>query len=195
MLENIYAVIDRINEIQKRFRPPNNPVANETDQNTGKFRHLVEKHVGEQNQAVEIKEPQITEPGKNLTIPEIRETAKKYAVKNGLPPSLVNAVIKVESGFNPFAVSNKGAKGLMQLMPLVSKELGIENPFNIDENIKGGVNFLKHLLQKYDWDLKKALAAYNAGETAVDKNNGVPPYKETRNYVKKVINAYIQNIE
>ncbi len=189
MLENMYTVIDRINEIQKRFRPNNNPATQNIDQNTNKFDNLVEKH-SDQNQPQQIKETPT-----NVTIPEIQETAKKYAVKNGLPPSLVNAVIKVESGFNPFAVSKKGARGLMQLMPSVLKELGIENPFNVDENIKGGVNILKQLLGKYDWNLKKALAAYNAGETAVDRNNGIPPYKETRNYVKKVIDAYIQNIE
>ena len=91
------------------------------------------------------------------------------------------------------AVSSKGAKGLMQLMPTTIKELGISNPFSVHENILGGVSVLKRLLEKYDWDYKKALAAYNAGETVVDKEGGVPRYNETQNYIKKVINAYLEN--
>jgi soluble lytic murein transglycosylase-like protein len=125
----------------------------------------------------------------------IKDIAKGYAVKNGLPPALVDAVIKVESDYNPKAVSKKGAAGLMQLMPDALKDMEVSNPFNVEDNIQAGVNILKKLMDKYEWDFKKVLAAYNAGEKAVDKNGNIPPIKETKEYVKKVIDAYIQNIK
>lgn len=191
MLENMHSVLDRINEIQKRFAPGKNFIPKTETIDPGKaenkknsFDSILNDRITEQNKT----------DNKHFSIPKIKEIAKDHALKNGISPSLVNAVIKVESDFNPNAVSEKGASGLMQLMPSVLKQLGIPNPFNVEDNIQGGISILKNLLQKYDWDLKKALAAYNAGEAAVDKNNGVPPYKETRQYVNKVIDAYMQNI-
>jgi len=114
---------------------------------------------------------------------EIREVAER----NGVDPALVEAVIRVESAFNPWAVSPKGAQGLMQLMPRTANALGVRDSFNPRQNIEGGVRHLRYLLDRYPGNLSLALAAYNAGEGAVDYYGGVPPYAETRQYVQKVL--------
>ncbi len=111
------------------------------------------------------------------------------ARQNDLPVALVKAVIAAESGFDPEAVSRKGAQGLMQLMPATSAELGVQDPLRPDENVRGGVRYLRSLIDRYD-DLSLALAAYNAGPTAVDRYGGIPPYRETRAYVKRVLTYY-----
>ncbi|MGH9659970.1 MAG: lytic transglycosylase domain-containing protein, partial [Bryobacteraceae bacterium] len=99
---------------------------------------------------------------------------------------LVESVIKVESNYNPYAVSNKGAEGVMQLVPSTARRFGVANTFNPAQNIEGGVKYLKYLLELYDGDERLALAAYNAGEGAVARWGGIPPYRETRNYVYQV---------
>jgi len=111
----------------------------------------------------------------------------KYAGEQGIRTNLVRAVVQVESGYNPRAISPKGAMGLMQLMPATAARLGVRRPFDPEENIRGGVLYLRQLLDRFDNNEELALAAYNAGPLAVDRyGNRVPPYRETRDYVKKV---------
>ncbi len=107
--------------------------------------------------------------------------------KHGLSTNLIKAVIHAESGFNPHAVSPKGALGLMQLMPFNLRTYGVKDPYSPEQNINGGTKMLSKLLNRYSGNLSLALAAYNAGEGAVQKYRGVPPYAETVNYVKKVM--------
>ena len=108
----------------------------------------------------------------------------------GVDPLLVRALIEVESEFNPRAVSRMGAKGLMQINPLTAKHLGISDVFDVRENIKGGVRYLRHLLELYGWNLRMALASYNAGPANVQRYKGIPPFPETRRHVARVMAAY-----
>jgi len=115
-----------------------------------------------------------------------RPFINKYAQQYQLDPNLVMAVIRTESCFDRKAVSRVGARGLMQLMPATAKALGVKDSFDAEQNIKGGTKYLRQMLDQFDQDQTLALAAYNAGPGAVDKYNGVPPYDETQDYVKKV---------
>lgn len=117
-----------------------------------------------------------------------------HARAQGLSPVLVRAVIEAESAFNPRAVSRVGAMGLMQLMPGTAKDLGVVDPFDPAENIRGGTTYLRSLLDRFDDDVRLALAAYNAGPGAVERYDNVPPYRETRNYVAKISNR-IKGVE
>lgn len=136
-----------------------------------------------------------TNPNVNITktttkdkiISMIDEASEKY----GVDSKLVQALVQQESGFNPNAKSKAGALGLMQLMPATAKGLGVNNPMNPKENIEGGVKYLKSMLDRFHGNTILALAAYNAGPNAVSKYDGVPPYKETQNYVKAILKNYL----
>lgn len=121
-----------------------------------------------------------------LYLKPYQEDINTASIKYGIDPAYVRAVIHAESHFNPKAVSKQGAQGLMQLMPATAKELGVKNSLIAEQNIAGGVKHLSRLLKKYNGDNKLASAAYNAGEGAVKRYNGIPPYKETQVYVKRV---------
>lgn len=116
----------------------------------------------------------------------VQQTSDRFQVD----PNLVHAIIQVESDYNPSAVSNKGAMGLMQLIPATAQRYGVDNPFDPKQNIEGGVNHLKYLLDLFDGDLSLSLAAYNAGENTVLRRGGVPEFQETRAYIKKVSGLY-----
>jgi soluble lytic murein transglycosylase len=119
--------------------------------------------------------------------PTLTEVIRIVAERHGVPEQLVSAVIRVESGFNPRAVSPKGARGLMQLMPETASILGVRDSFDPGENIDGGVRHLRGLLERYGNNLPLVLAAYNAGEGAVNTHGGIPPYPETRAYVGRIL--------
>ena len=120
-------------------------------------------------------------------LPSLTETIRAAAQKYGVPEQLVSAVIRVESGFNARAVSSKGARGLMQLMPQTAAILGVRDSFDPTENIDGGVRHLRGLLERFGNNLPLVLAAYNAGEGAVNTHRGIPPYPETQAYVGRIM--------
>jgi hypothetical protein len=121
---------------------------------------------------------------------QIQALVEQAARRHDVDPQLVHAVIRQESGYDPFAVSSKGAMGLMQLMPATADRFGVQNIFDPAENVQGGVQYLRHLLDRYNGDPRLTLAAYNAGEGAVDRYGDVPPYRETVDYVSKVRRLY-----
>lgn len=116
----------------------------------------------------------------------IEGTASRHSVD----PALVRAIVQVESNFNPFAISSRGARGLMQLVPATARRFGVRNVFDPKSNLDGGVRYLKYLMNLFDGDLKLSLAAYNAGENAVDRHKGVPPFVETQDYLRKIFEIY-----
>ncbi len=121
---------------------------------------------------------------------ELRRLVQEVSTEHGVDPKLIDALVHVESGYNPNAVSRKGAMGLMQLMPATAKRLKVDDPFNPAENVRGGVEEFSRLVNRYSGNLQLALAAYNAGEGAVSKYQGVPPYAETRSYISKILSLY-----
>ncbi len=191
MLENMHSIMQRINEIQGRFGLRRGQQENHPQRN---FAAETATRIAEQENRNSV-----TNDGNPInvdnSISAIKEIVRDYADQNRVPASLVSAIIETESSYNPRAVSNRGAMGLMQLMPETARELGVDDPFIPEENIRGGVSIIRRLLEKYNWDYKKALAAYNAGENVVDRSGGVPPLAETREYVNRVINAYLRNSE
>lgn len=137
-------------------------------------------------EAVELKS-KIDLKAQSTNIDEIVET---FSNKYGIDGDFIKAIIKQESGFNQNATSKKGAMGLMQLMPKTAESLGVLDAYNPTQNIEGGVKYLKSLLDKFDNNRELALAAYNAGPSAVKKYGGIPPYKETQNYVNSIMDTY-----
>lgn len=127
------------------------------------------------------------EPGQNNKFDKI---IKAVAEKYNLEASLIHSIIRTESNYDPHCISSKGALGLMQLMPETARIYGVGNPFEPRDNIEGGVRYLKDLINLYNGRTRFVLAAYNAGQTAVKKYGGIPPYPETRNYIEKVMTSY-----
>jgi soluble lytic murein transglycosylase-like protein len=184
MIEDMYSVMARIKEIRSRFGlSGKRSIAGEEQKGSG-YREVQKKTLDH------VKEGQGGGPTGREGIEKIVDY---YSSENRVPASLVSAVIERESGYNTKAVSPRGAMGLMQLMPSLAREYNVSDPFNPVENIRAGVSHLKSLLDEYNGDYKKALAAYNAGRGAVKKYNGVPDYKETKDYVDNVINSYLKN--
>lgn len=160
MLEGMNDVVARINEIEAKLGPRSAKPATEE-----------------------------TFKANTIKTGNFGDVYQEAATKSGIDANLLRAVAEVESGGNPNAVSSAGAMGMMQLMPGTASSLGVENPFDARENVIGGAQYLKKLSQRYG-DLPRTLAAYNAGPGAVDRHGGVPPYQETQNYIKKVIQHY-----
>jgi soluble lytic murein transglycosylase-like protein len=125
-----------------------------------------------------------------LSPQEVDKAIDAAAQRHGVDPNLVRAVVRVESNYNPRAISRKGAMGLMQLMPYTAKSLNVGNAFDPNQNVDAGVRHLKQLLESYNGNVELSLAAYNAGSGAVSRSRGIPPYRETRDYVKKITDIY-----
>src|SRR6266849_2155972 len=131
-------------------------------------------------------------PAMNIDRDGVEKLVREAADRHRVDPALVRAVIETESNWNPAARSRKGALGLMQLIPTTAQRFGVNDAYNPQQNVDAGVRYLKVLLERYNGNLDLALAAYNAGEGAVDRAHGIPSYRETRNYVQKVQNAYFR---
>ncbi len=138
----------------------------------------------------EIVENESADPEEVRLLPHLEYVIQPAAAKYDLDPNLVAAVIWAESSGDPNAVSKKGTRGLMQLMPATARELGVGNVLDPGQNVDGGSHYLRRMLDEHDGDLSLALAAYNAGPDAVRKYGGVPPYRETRDYVGRVLRVY-----
>ena len=151
----------------------------------------VSQYVGrESSQSANAKIVAANFRGPAATPVDIDSAIEEAAARHNVDPNLVRAVVKVESNFNPNAVSRKGAMGLMQLMPSTARSLNVKNPFDPEQNVDAGVRHLKQLLESYGGDIKLTLAAYNAGAGAVARSSGVPRYAETQNYVRRITNLY-----
>ena len=130
-------------------------------------------------------------PAVNIDRDGVEKLVREAAERHQVDPALVRAVIETESNWNPSAVSRKGALGLMQLIPTTAQRFGVNDAFSPKQNVDAGVKYLKTLLERYNGNLDLALAAYNAGEGAVDRAHGIPSFRETRNYVQRVQEAYL----
>jgi soluble lytic murein transglycosylase-like protein len=151
----------------------------------------VNRYLGqESNQAANAKIVAANFRGTPSAPIDIDSAIEQAAARHNVDPNLVRAVVKVESNFNPNAVSRKGAMGLMQLMPSTARQLNVKNPFDPAQNVDAGVRHLKQLLESYGGDIKLTLAAYNAGAGAVARSSGVPHFAETQNYVRRITNLY-----
>ncbi len=186
MIEEMYNAMSRITELKNRFglNKAERQVRPQGELNST-FGEMTDRAM----RLLPSEEERLLN-GTEVSRKDIESLIDYYSNRRNIPPSLVRSVISAESGFDPNATSPRGAMGLMQLMPSTVMDLGVENPYDPEENIKGGTALLKNLLDNYQGDYKMALAAYNAGKANVDKAGGVPDYKETKDYVRKVIDLY-----
>ena len=216
---SLNSALARVNYIEYSFSTlenimgQNNVSTNNAVQNVdSEFKKILDKNI-ENNKVFDVKEDELIakidekideeiKPEKQEAIAlkskidlkaqktNVDEIVETFANKYGIDSDFIKAIIKQESGFNPNATSKKGAMGLMQLMPKTAQALGVINAYNPWENIEGGVKYLKGLMDRFNNNHELALAAYNAGPTAVKKYGGIPPYKETQKYVNAIMNTY-----
>ncbi len=186
-MDGISSVLQRIAVIEKRFAPNPAGESNFTD-----YMRTANNQLSSGEKAAAGQTAVAAGAWKNVPASSLESMIYTAAAKYGVDPKLATAVAKVESGLNAEAISPAGAVGVMQLMPDTAKALGVRNISDPRENIDGGVHYLKDLLTMFQGDAQKALAAYNAGPQAVKNYGGVPPYRETQNYVSKVLSLYNQ---
>ena len=196
-LSGVSRVMGRIEEIERKIRPQKDEKAREEKKD--RFVDVLETA-----ERKEQTRPEAEEKSRRPVVPGVVSAEKTasggwedhiapLAAEYGVDEALVRAVIRMESGGRTAAVSPKGAMGLMQLMPGTARMLGVEDPFDPVQNLEGGIKYLSQLSDKYQGDLVKTLAAYNAGPGRVDSYGGVPPFAETQNYVKNVLSMYRKN--
>lgn len=188
MIEDVYAVLERIHEIRSRFgleKSQNSSSAATLGESS--FENTLSNTIKTEGAVAADQSPAKQNYRTNMSQADIDLLADKIAAREGISPSLVKSIIKNESSYDVDAVSPKGAMGLMQLMPSTVEELGVADPFSAEENIDGGVRMLKKLINTYQGDYKRAIAAYNAGKAAVDRAGGEAPFAETRSYVNRVL--------
>lgn len=196
-LSGVARVMGRIEEIERKIRPEKEEKVREEKKDrfvdvlgqAEKKEKKMPEAVGKENRPVV---PGVV-PSEKRAAGGWEEHIAPLSAKYGVEEALVRAVIRMESGGQTGAVSPKGAMGLMQLMPGTARMLGVDDPFDPVQNIEGGIKYLSQLSDKYDGDLVKTLAAYNAGPGRVDSHGGVPPFAETQKYVKNVLSMYRRN--
>lgn len=176
----IRAIFDRMREIERKWQGIQERVSR-VRKGSGKFQQVLDEEIKSGSSGP-------IDRNKKGAVSDLRKTAEEIALKNGVDPALVKAMIQTESSWRPDAVSDKGAKGLMQLMDITAREVGVKDPLDPEQNIEGGVRYIKKLLEKYDGNLPEALAAYNYGLNRVPKGKGVPSIPPVQNYVMTVLN-------
>jgi soluble lytic murein transglycosylase-like protein len=179
-----------IDQVLNKLADQNNPTP--PDQGSLELKNILLSDINQNLVELAGKEKDVSEDSNqdNETAPPFYNIILQAAFQHSIDPALIRAVIMAESSYNPDAVSKSGAKGLMQLMPRTAQALGVKDILDPIHNINGGTKYLRQMLDRFEGDVKLALAAYNAGSRHVKRYGGIPPFKETRNYVKKVLNYY-----
>jgi soluble lytic murein transglycosylase-like protein len=181
IFDKINSINAKINRIERTFGGDSDQQVNQSSEDANVSFSSVYNEITDQGSGIRNLTP-VTGNYSDI----INRAAEKYK----LDPSLLQAVIKQESGFNQNAISHCGAQGLMQLMPETAKELGVTDPFDPEQNIMGGARYLRSMLDRFDNSIPNALAAYNAGAGNVQKYKGIPPFAETQNYVASILAMY-----